>query len=84
MSGIYPFQESPRCTARSKRTKQPCRAAAVRGFSVCYHHGARGGGPRGKRNGMWRHGFFTKEAIVERRLLRELLRECAKLGAEVR
>jgi hypothetical protein len=58
MSVVY---RSPRCTATSKRTKQPCRAAAVKGCVVCYHHGARGGGPKGNRNGMYRHGLFTNQ-----------------------
>ena len=79
MSVIY---RSPRCTATSKRTKQSCRAAAVRGWTVCFHHGAFGGAPSGNRNGMRRHGLFTKEAIAERRLIRELLRECKRLGTE--
>ena len=26
-------------------------------------HGARGGWPRGKRNGMFKHGLYTKEAV---------------------
>jgi hypothetical protein len=38
-------------------------------------HGARGGWPKGKRNGMFKHGLYTKEAVRERRLLRELLRQ---------
>jgi hypothetical protein len=71
MSIVY---RSPRCTATSKRTRKPCRAAAMRGWTVCYHHGARGGGPKGKRNGMYRHGLFTHEATAERRIIRELLK----------
>ena len=35
---------APRCTATSKRTGQPCRAAAMRGKAVCYHHGGRSTG----------------------------------------
>ena len=48
---------SPRCSATSKRTRKPCMAPAVNGWTVCRHHGARGGGPKGKRNGMYRHGL---------------------------
>ena len=32
-----------RCSARSKRTDEPCRAPAVTGWRVCYFHGAGGG-----------------------------------------
>ena len=34
---------APRCSARSKRTGEPCRAPAVTGWRVCYFHGAGGG-----------------------------------------
>jgi hypothetical protein len=30
---------------------------------------------KGKRNGMFKHGLYTKEAVQERRLLPELLRQ---------
>src|SRR6185437_3112699 len=43
--------DAPRCTARSKRSGQRCRAPAVRGWRVCRMHGARGGAPEGQRNG---------------------------------
>ena len=43
--GEYAFRESPRCTATSKRTRQRCKAPAVRGWNVCRFHGARGGAP---------------------------------------
>ncbi len=78
MNAVYPFQKSPRCGATSKRSGERCKAPAVRGWTVCRFHGARGGGPRGERNGMYRHGLFTKEAVEERRLLRELLRQSQK------
>ena len=74
MNAVYPYQQSPRCSATSKRTKKPCMAPAVNGWSVCRFHGAYGGGPKGERNGMYRHGVFTKAAGAERRMLRELFR----------
>ena len=78
MKRVYSFQKAPRCTATSKRTGKPCQAPAVRGWTVCRFHGARGGGPMGERNGMYRHGLYTKEAVEERRLLREFLRQSRK------
>ena len=75
MKREYSFQKAPRCHATSKRTGVRCKAPAVRGWAVCRFHGARGGGPTGERNGMYRHGLYTKEAVEERRLLRELLRQ---------
>jgi uncharacterized protein YjcR len=43
------------------------------------HGGAPGSGaPRGNKNA-FKHGFFTREAIAERRQLRELLRQSRHL-----
>lgn len=78
MKRTYAFQTAPRCTATSKRTGKPCQAPAVRGWSVCRFHGARGGGPRGKRNGMYRHGQFTREALEERQIVSDLIRRARK------
>ncbi len=70
----WPMHLAPRCKARSKRTKKPCRSPAVRGWSVCRMHGARGGAPRGKRNGNYKDGLYTAELIEATRLVRALLR----------
>jgi hypothetical protein len=63
---------APRCRARSKRTGQPCKSPAVRGFRVCRMHGARGGAPEGKRNGNYRHGSRTKKMAELRRLINSI------------
>jgi hypothetical protein len=63
-----------RCRAKSKRTGLPCRSPAVNGYRVCRMHGARGGAPQGKRNGNFRHGGRTKEAISSSRYINELAR----------
>ena len=79
MKRVYAFQNAPRCTATSKRTRKPCQAPAVRGWDVCRFHGARGGAPMGKANGAYRHGLYTAEAVEERRWLRELLDEAREM-----
>jgi hypothetical protein len=68
----YPFQLSPRCTATSKRTRKPCQAPAVNGWTVCRFHGAGGGRPP-------THGQRTKEAMELRQALRNILRESRAL-----
>ncbi len=78
MKRPLPMHLSPRCSARSKRTRKRCRAPAVKGWTVCRFHGAGGGGPRGTRNGMYKHGLNTNEAIEERRALSALLRASRK------
>lgn len=75
MNNIHAAHAAPRCKATSKRTRQPCKAPAVRGWSVCRFHGAHGGGPKGKANGAYRHGRYTREALAMRRALSVLLRE---------
>jgi hypothetical protein len=40
------------------------------------HGGARGSGaPRGERNGNYRHGYYTADAIAERQVVRALIRK---------
>jgi hypothetical protein len=65
---------APRCGART-RTGEPCRAPAVRGRRRCrMHGGAQGSGaPKGERNGNYKHGHFTQEAVEFRRQIRALI-----------
>lgn len=65
---------APRCTATAKRTGQPCRAPAMGGYKVCYYHGAGGGAPRGTRNGRYKHGALTQEAITMRKMANQIQR----------
>jgi hypothetical protein len=74
MKGKLTMHLSPRCTATSKRTGKPCQAAAVTGWGVCRFHGAGGGGPKGERNGAYRHGERTAEAVAMRREIAGLTR----------
>ena len=75
----YAFQKALRCTARSKRTGQRCRAPAMKGWKVCRFHGARGEAPDGSSNGAWKHGHYSRRAKAERALLKNLLTEAASL-----
>ena len=73
-NGLKHAQAAPRCRARCRRSKLPCRAPAMRGKTVCRLHGGKGGGPKGERNGAYRTGRYTAEAIAERRQVRMLIR----------
>jgi hypothetical protein len=75
MNSVAAMHAAPRCTATSKRSKQRCRAPAVTGWKVCRFHGARGGGPKGQRNGAYKNGLHTNEAVAERRAVAALLRQ---------
>ncbi len=81
MSGMH---KSPRCTATSKRTRQRCQGPAVTGWTVCRFHGAGGGAPKGPRNGNYRHGLHTAEAVAERRLVAAVIhpRDVARIACQ--
>jgi len=70
---------SRRCGAKT-RTGTPCRSPAVSGKLRCRMHGgaAGSGAPRGNRNA-YKNGRFNGEAIRDRRMLRELLRQSRAL-----
>lgn len=70
---------APRCRATSKRTGKPCGAPAMRSYPVCYHHGARGGAPRGPAHGRYRHGGFTCDAVEDRSRIADLIRKARAL-----
>lgn len=74
-----PMRASPRCGART-RSGETCRAPALRGRTRCRMHGGAwgSGAPFGNGNAV-KHGFFTSEAIEERRLVRTVLTEAETL-----
>lgn len=74
-----PMRTSPRCGAQT-RSGGTCRAPALRGKSRCRMHGgvAGSGAPFGNGNAV-KHGFFTKEAIEERKFVRTVLIEAENL-----
>ena len=73
--GQLSLRWAPRCLART-RSGTPCQKPAAKGKKRCrLHGGAEGSGaPRGERNGAYRHGLYTREAIAERKAMRALIR----------
>ena len=63
---------APRCTAKSKRSGKPCKNPAVKGWSVCRMHGARGGHGEGKANPAYKHGLRSREWVETRRAVNAL------------
>src|SRR6516225_5732531 len=68
--------KAPRCGAKT-RAGHSCRQAAVSGRARCrMHGGAKGsGGPRGDRNGNFKHGLWTRESLEMRKAARAKVRE---------
>jgi hypothetical protein len=77
-------RSAPRCKARCKHSKLPCKGPAVKGWTVCRKHGARGGGRTGEANANYRHGRCTQEAKAERQRLRSLRVSTAALIRAIR
>src|SRR5215204_1330947 len=57
---------SPRCGAMT-RSGNPCRSPAMPNGRCRMHGGTSPGAPKGERNGAYKHGRFTNEAIARRR-----------------
>ncbi len=81
VSKIRAANAAPRCSAKSKRTGNRCKAPAKRGWQVCRMHGAGGGAPTGLANGAWVHGNRSQAMEQNRRdlmALVKLARDCIK------
>jgi uncharacterized protein YjcR len=80
---IGPMLASRRCGAKTRK-ETSCRAPAVAGKRRCrMHGGAEGSGaPKGNKNAL-KHGLYTKEAIAERRYLRELIKSAKQTLAQL-
>jgi hypothetical protein len=59
------------CGAKSRKGT-PCKQPVVPGRSRCHYHGGRS--LRGKESATYKHGYYTKEAKAQRKLMRDLLR----------
>ncbi|HMF07155.1 MAG TPA: HGGxSTG domain-containing protein [Methylocella sp.] len=79
-----PLRQACRCGART-RSGNPCLSPVVKGKKRCrMHGGAKGSGaPSGERNGNYRHGRFTAEAIGERQMLREWIKAARRAATKV-
>jgi hypothetical protein len=75
MPSTESLNSARRCKATAKTTRCRCKGPAVKGWSVCRMHGAKGGAPYGPANGRWRHGNRTREAEAMRQDLAELVKE---------
>ena len=75
----------PRWGARTRSGKH-CQSPAVKGKARCRMHGgaAGSGGPKGARNGNYKHGRYTAEKIATRQWLREKIREVRALTRTLR
>jgi hypothetical protein len=73
MAQLANVRAAPRCGAKT-RTGGACQCPAVRGRTRCRIHGGLSpGAPRGEGNGNFKNGFWTCEAVEERRWAKEMV-----------
>jgi uncharacterized protein YjcR len=77
------MRASLRCGAKT-RSGKPCRSPAVSGKKRCRMHGGApgSGAPKGNQNAV-KSGLFTREALAERRALRDLIRAARQLAQKI-
>jgi hypothetical protein len=71
-----------RCMAKT-RNGAPCQKPTLSGKTRCQLHGGRAGAPSGERNGRYKHGRDTKEAIAASRAATARIRALVALGKAV-
>jgi hypothetical protein len=70
---VAPMNEAPRCGART-RSGATCRCPAMPNGRCRIHGGLSPGAPRGTANGSYRDGYWTREAVEERKFIRSLVK----------
>ncbi|WP_283258586.1 HGGxSTG domain-containing protein [Bradyrhizobium japonicum] len=79
---LVKLRSAPRCGAQN-RAGQPCQCPAARGRTRCRLHGGLSpGAPKGQANGMYKDGYFTAEAVTERRWAKSLAAGFAETGKD--
>ena len=65
----------PRCSATAKTTGVRCKQASMKNGKCYWHGGKSTGAPLGNKNSI-KHGLYTRDALEERKLVRQLLKDC--------
>jgi hypothetical protein len=68
-----PVNDVPRCGART-RSGATCQCTAMPNGKCRIHGGLSPGAPRGKANGNYSDGYWTREAVEERKFIRSLVK----------
>ena len=80
MKQLANIRGARRCGAKT-RAATSCQCPAIRGRSRCRIHGGLSpGAPRGRGNGNFKDGYWTYEAVEERKFVRLLIK--GNLGDE--
>jgi hypothetical protein len=82
MQSQLPMHRAKRCLAKTRR-KTLCQSPAMPNGQCRMHGGKSPGAPTGERNGNYRNGMYTKEAIANRLYVRELVKQAMGLAGGV-
>jgi hypothetical protein len=79
MAQLANIRAAPRCGAKT-RAGGACQCPAIRDRKRCRLHGGRSpGAPKGSKNGNYKDGAFSAEAVEERQWLTSVVRTFGKL-----
>jgi hypothetical protein len=70
---VSQMSDAPRCGART-RSSGRCRCPAMPNGKCRIHGGLSPGAPRGTANGNYHDGYWTREAVEERKFIRSLVK----------
>lgn len=71
-----------RCLAKTRAGHQ-CQKPALKGKARCQLHGGRAGAPKGVRNGNYKSGQYTAEAVARERDAHRRIAELFVLGKKI-
>ena len=84
LARLHLARAAPRCGAKC-RDGHSCLGPAMPNGRCRMHGGAQGsGGPKGARNGNYKHGRYTGESIATHRWVRDQIREVRALTRRLR
>lgn len=81
MQSKMSIHQSSRCLAKT-RSNSLCQSPAMTNGKCRMHGGASTGAPKGNKNAL-KHGYYTEEAITQRRQIASLIRQSSKLIHEI-
>jgi hypothetical protein len=70
---VAQMNDTPRCGART-RSGTSCQCLPMPNGKCRIHGGLSPGAPRGKANGSYHDGYWTQEAVEERKFIRSLVK----------
>ena len=78
---VAQMNDTPRCGAKT-RAGRSCRCPAMSNGKCRIHGGASPGAPRGAANGRFKDGYWTRDALEERKFVRSLLKADLNMGVK--